>query len=177
MKNRSILRFDGRCGKNFGGGSHAPPDQVGKARKLVTALILALRINGALDSAGGASARACPRPTELSGNDQAAEKLSGIVLVCARVKHVRRVAADKLSNILLVDTRVKHVWSSMDVIEGIYNWWNSIRRADHSDQSREPNGVILPPANQNALAPATGRATSRESPMASFNHRPPRTNC
>ena len=30
---------------------------------------------------------------------------------------------------------------------------NSIRRAEASDQSREPNGVIRPPGHQNALAP------------------------
>ena len=60
---------------------------------------------------------------------------------------------------------------SRRVVEGAdpYNT-NSIRRAENSDLSSEPNGVIRPPGHQNALAPGPARyaerkpATSRESP-------------
>ena len=47
---------------------------------------------------------------------------------------------------------------------------NSIRRAEASDQSRRPNGVIRPPGHQNEMAPGPARyaerklATSRASP-------------
>ena len=59
---------------------------------------------------------------------------------------------------------------------------NSIRRADHSDQSSGPNGLIRPPGHQNELAPGPARyaerklATSRVSPMALFAHQGIRTN-
>ena len=39
-----------------------------------------------------------------------------------------------------------------------------------------PKNVIRPPGHQNALAPATGRATSREGPMALFARQAIRTN-
>ena len=60
---------------------------------------------------------------------------------------------------------------------------NSIRRADHSDQSSGPNGLISPPAFRNELAPGPARyaeriiATSRAGPMVLFHHRPSGTNC
>ena len=62
-------------------------------------------------------------------------------------------------------------YSNRDVVGAVPYSPDSIRRADHSDQSRGANGVILPPAFQNAFAPGQARyaeriiATSREGPM------------
>ncbi len=70
-----------------------------------------------------------------------ADKLSNMVLVDTKVKHVRRVAADKLSNMVLVDTQVKHVWSSLGYQRRI-KCPNFISRAETSDRSRGPKDVI-----------------------------------
>ena len=42
---------------------------------------------------------------------------------------------------------------------------NSIRRAENSDQSRGPNGVIQPPARQNELSPGTAPTKKPRLPL------------
>ena len=46
-------------------------------------------------------------------------------------------------------------YSNRDVVGAVPYSPNSIRRADHSDQSRGANGVISLPAFQNELFPGT----------------------
>ena len=46
-------------------------------------------------------------------------------------------------------------YSNRDVVGAVPYSLNSIRRADHSDQSSGPNGLIRPPAFQNELSPGT----------------------
>ena len=53
---------------------------------------------------------------------------------------------------------------------------NSIRRADHSDQSSEPKGCHSFTRPPDRIGSRPCRATSRESPMALFDRQTPRTN-
>ena len=56
---------------------------------------------------------------------------------------------------------IRHGWAAAfggrNAGDGVPYGPNSIRRAETSDQSRGPNGVIQPPACQNELSAATGR--------------------
>ena len=78
---------------------------------------------------------------------------------CSTQYAERKIATGRAVSARLMARTISQsrVWPP--ALPGVPYCANSIRRADTSDQSRGPNGLIYPPAFQNELAPGTaGRA-------------------